>query len=200
MKSVHRAPRALRPHTAAGLAALSLVAAGGCWQGPGVEHVRWAVERQLPGSEFDQEVHVRLGRITTGFARWVVNLALDEEDEDERRAKTLVNAVRRVEVAVYASRRPPTVEALDAVVMPRSLGRLLRDNGWQVMLESRAGGERAWVLTREEAGAISALYLIALDASELAVVRLEGRFDEAFARALSERPREAAGRILDDAS
>ncbi len=200
MTTVRRAPRALRPPTAAGLAALILLAAGGCWEGPGADRVRWAVERQLPGSAYDREVHVRLGRLTTGFARWVVNLALDEEDEDERRAKTLVNAVRRVEVAVYASSRPPTSEALDAVVMPRSLGRLLRDNGWQVMLESRAGGERAWVLTREEGGAISALYVIALDASELAVVRLEGRFDEAFARALSERPREAADRVLADAS
>lgn len=200
MKSVLRAVRVVRAPARACLAGLILMVSGGCWEGPGVEHVRWAVERQLPGSAYDREVHVRLGRITTGFARWVVNLALDEEDEDERRAKTLVNAVRRVEVAVYASRRPPTSEALDAVVMPRSLDRLLRDHGWQVMLESRAGGERAWVLTREEAGAISALYVIALDASELAVVRLEGRFDEAFARALSERPREAADRVLADAS
>lgn len=200
MKSVLRAVRVVRAPARPCLAGLILMVTGACWQGPGVEHVRWAVERQLPGSEFDQEVHVRLGRITTGFARWVVNLALDEEDEDQRRAKTLVNAVRRVEVAVYASRRPPTSEALDAVVMPRSLDRLLRDHGWQVMLESRAGDERAWILTREEAGAISALYVVALDASELAVVRLEGRFDEAFARALSERPREAADRVLADAS
>ena len=195
-----RIPRAYRRPTLAGLAALILVAAGGCWEGPGVEHVRRAVERQLPGSDYDQEVHVRLGRVTTGFARWVVNLALDETDEDERRAKTLVNSVRRVEVAVYASRRAPAPEALDAVVIPRSLERMLRQEGWQVMLESRTAGERAWVLTREEAGAISALYLVALDASELAVVRLEGRFDEAFARALSERPREAADRVLADAT
>ncbi len=119
MSVLHRAPRALRPPAAAGLAMI-LLAAGGCWEGPGVERVRWAVERQLPGSDFDQEVHVRLGRFTTGFARWVVNLALDEDDEDERRAKALVNAVRRVEVAVYASRRGATPEALAAVAMPRS--------------------------------------------------------------------------------
>lgn len=197
MKSVLRVVR--RP-ALAGLAALILVAAGGCWEGPGTDRVRWAVERQLPGSSYDREVHVRLGRVTTGFARWVVNLALDGTDEDERRAKTLVNAVRRVEVAVYASRRAPAPEALEAVVIPRSLDRMLRQEGWQVMVESRTADERAWVLTREEAGAISALYLVALDASELAVVRLEGRFDEAFARALSKRPREAADRVLADAS
>ncbi|HSL82578.1 MAG TPA: hypothetical protein VLF66_07355 [Thermoanaerobaculia bacterium] len=192
--------RALRRPALAGLAALVLVTAAGCWQGPGVESVRWAVERQLPGADYDREVHVRLGRFTTGFARWVVNLALDDEAEDERRAKTLVNAVRRVEVAVYASRRAPAPEALEAVVIPRSLERMLGREGWQVMLESRTAGERAWVLTRSEAGALSAIYLVALDPSELAVVRLEGRFDEAFARALSQRPREAADRVLADAA
>lgn len=184
----------------AGLAACLLTAAAGCWEGPGVESVRWAVERQLPGADYDQEVHVRLGRITTGFARWVVNLALDDGDEDERRAKALVSSVRRVEVAVYASRRAAAPEALEAVVIPRSLERMLHREGWQVMLESRTAGERAWVLTRSEAGALSAIYLVALDPSELAVVRLEGRFDEAFARALSARPREAADRVLADAT
>lgn len=199
MKTVDRLPRILRPPSAAALAALVLVAAGSCWEGPGVERVRWAVERQLPGSEYDQEVHLRLGHLTTGFARWVVNLALDEDDEDERQAKALVNAVRRVEVAVWTSRRAPTPEALDAVILPRSLHRLLHENGWQVLLESRTPAERAWVLTREEAGAIRALYVVALDPSELAVVRLEGRFDEAFARALAKRPGEAADRVLEDA-
>lgn len=195
-----RIDRALRRPALAGLAAACLLmAAAGCWEGPDVESVRWAVERQLPGADYDQEVHVRLGRVTTGFARWVVNVALDESDEDERRAQTLVNAIRRVEVAVYACRTAPAPEALEAVVIPRSLERMLRREGWQVMLESRTAEERAWVLTRGEAGAISALYLVALDASELAVVRLEGRFDEAFARALSERPREAADRVLADA-
>jgi len=194
-----RIDRAIRRPALAGLAALLLMAAAGCWEGPGAESVRSAVERQLPGADYDQEVHVRLGRVTTGFARWVVNLALDDGDEDEHRAKALVNAIHRVEVAVYTSRRAPAPEALAAVAIPRSLERMLRQEGWQVMLESRTAEERAWVLTRGEAGALSAIYLVALDASELAVVRLEGRFDETFARALSERPGEAADRLLADA-
>jgi hypothetical protein len=51
---------------------------------------------------------------------------------------------------------------------------------------------------RQDREAIRALYLVALEPEELSVVRLEGRFDEAFARALSERPRETADEILDD--
>lgn len=180
------------------LAALVLVAAG-CWEGPGVDRVRSAVEGQLPGARFDPEVHVRFGRLTTGFAHWVLSLAADDTDEDVRKAQRIVNAVDRVEVAVWTNQGDAEAEALDAVAMPRSLERMLAQDGWMVMLESRTGDERSWVLVRQDAGAIHALYLVALDASELSVVRLEGRFDEAFVRALSERPGEAADKILEDA-
>lgn len=182
----------------AALAALAAATAG-CWQGPGVDRVRWAVERQLPGARFDPEVHLRFGRLTTGFVHWVVNLAADDSDEEVRKAQRIVNAIDRVEVAVWTNQGEAEAEALDAVAMPRSLERMLAQEGWAVMLESRTGGERAWVLTRQDAGAIHALYLVALDASELSVVRLEGRFDDAFVRALSERPGEAADKILEDA-
>lgn len=190
------------------LAALLTFAAlplAGCWEGPGADRVRWAVERQLPGTRYDQEVHVRLGRITTGFARWVANLALSAEsgetrqDPDVHRAKMMVNAVRRVEVAVYQGRPGPSPEALEGVTLPRSLESMLHRKGWHVLMETRDAGQRSWVLTRQEAGALRALYLVSLDPSELAVVRLEGRFDEAFARALGEDPGEATGRIVADA-
>jgi len=189
----------LRPYTFAWvLLAVAAFPLAGCWEGPGVDGVRWAVEDQLPGSDFDQETHIRLGRMTMGFAHWVVGLALDDSDEDEHRAHTIVNAVHRVEVGVFVPRRSPSDEELDRLVLPRSLDRMLRQGGWQMMAETRTQGERSWVLSRYDGGAIRGLYLVSLDPSELSVVRLEGRFDEAFARALSERPREAADRILDE--
>lgn len=190
-------PSTTRRAAAPVVLALSTLALAGCWEGPGVERVRWAVEQQLPSSSrFDQDVHVRLGRLSMGFAHWVVDLALDERDEDERRAQTIVNAVHRVEVGVFTPRRAPSDAELDAVALPRSLERMLAREGWQVMVETRTAGERAWVLSRQDRGAIRALYLVSLDPSELAIVRLEGRFDDTFARALSERPGEAAHRIL----
>jgi len=191
-------PRAAhRPYVLA-LTVLAVLPLAGCWEGPGVEGVRWAVEQQLPGADFDQETHVRLGRMTMGFAHWVVGLALDDSDEDERRAHTIVNAVHRVEVGIFVPRRAPSDEELDNLELPRSLDRMLRQGGWTVMAETRAQGERAWVLSRFDGGAIRGLYVVSLDPSELSVVRLEGRFDEAFARALSEHPDEAADRILDE--
>ncbi len=177
-----------------------LLATGGCWRSPGVERVAWAVESQIPGAAFDRQTHVRLGRISTGFARWVVNLALDENDPEERQAKVIVNAIRRVEVGVWENQGTTDEAALTSVAMPRSLSRMLAEDGWQVMLDSRDEGGRAWVLAHQDERSIDALYVVALDPDELSVVRLEGRFDEAFARALAERPHEAAGKVLEDAS
>lgn len=179
-------------------AAVALVASG-CWRSPGVDRVAWAVERQIPGAAFDRETHLRLGRLSTGFVHWIVNLALDENDPEDRQAKTLVDAVHRVEVGVWENRGATSGDDLAAVAMPRSLSRMLAEEGWQVMLDSRDGGQRAWVLAHQDERSIDALYVVALDPDELSVVRLEGRFDEAFARALAERPHEAAGKVIEDA-
>lgn len=178
-------------------AAVALVA-GGCWHSPGVERVAWAVQSQIPGAAFDRETHVRLGRLSTGFARWVVNLALDENDPEDRQAKAIVNAVHRVEVGVYENRGQAPEGALEAVAMPRSLSRMLAEEGWQVMLDSHDDGQRAWVLAHQDERAIDSLYVVSLDSEELSVVRLEGRFDEAFAKALAQRPHEAADKVLED--
>jgi hypothetical protein len=180
------------------LAAAMAVVAGGCWHSPGVGRVAAAVESQIPGAAYSRETHVRLGRLSTGFVRWVVNLALDENDPEDRQAKAIINAVHRVEVGVYENRGEAPEGALDAVAMPRSLSRMLAEEGWQVMVDSHDGAERAWVLAHQDQSAIDALYVVALDPEELSVVRLEGRFDEAFARALAERPHEAADKVLED--
>ncbi len=149
-----------------GVVAVALVA-GGCWRSPGVDRVAWAVERQIPGAAFDRETHLRLGRVSTGFVHWVVNLALDENDPEDRQAQAIVNAVHRVEVGVYENRGTTAGAALAAVAMPPSLSRMLAEEGWQVMVDSRDGGERAWVLAHQDERSIDALYVVALDAEEL---------------------------------
>ncbi len=175
-----------------------------CWDGPGVDAVRRAVEAQVPEARYEQDVHVRLGRLTTGLARWITNMALDEEEDAE--ALTLVNSVRRVEVAVFLNRSSLTEEYYAGVAMPRSLRRMLAREGWTVMAESREAGSIAWVLVKQETPtesgsgkpSIRGLYVVALEPEELAVVRLEGRFDEAFAKIFADHPHEARDRVLDE--
>jgi hypothetical protein len=198
----HRAARS-RPAGSAPLAALlALVAlvATGCWSSPGPEPIRRAVERQVPGARFDREVHVRLGRMTTGLARWIANRALDDEDDAE--AKVMINAVRRVEVAVYTNRSRLAEDSVEAVTMPPALRKMLGRQGWAVMAEARDPGSTAWVLVDQSvergAAAIRGIYVVSLDADELAIVRLEGRFDEAFAKIFADDPYGAPEHALDD--
>lgn len=182
---------------------LGLLAGGltACWGGPGVGSIRHAVETQVPEARFEQEVHVRLGRLTTGLARWVANRALDEDDDE---ARVVVNSVHRVEVAVFENRADLSDDAIERVTMPPSLRRMLGSEGWAVMTEVADAGTKAWVLVQQQPGesggpALRGLYLVSLESDELAIVRLEGRFDEAFARVFADHPDEAADRAVQDA-
>lgn len=173
------------------LAALALASTllAGCWEGPGVERVRWAVEEQLPGARFDRGVHVRLGRLSTGFVRWVTGKAMDEGEP----AREMIGAVERVQVAVYEAHGVPPLED---VALPRSLDHLLDEHGWQMLVEAREPSEIVWVLVRQDEETIRHLYLVALGVDELAVVRLEGELTRAFAAALADRPGEAKDELL----
>ena len=184
---------------AAAVLTLLALAATGCWEGPGPDAIRRAVELQVPEARYDREVHLRLGRMTTGLVRFVANRALDPEADAE--ARTMVNSIRRLEVAVYANRSDLPDSYFDGLEMPRKLRRMLAREGWLVMSEVRDAGSAAWVLIDQEddpRGAIRGLYVVALEPAELAVVRLEGRFDEAFAKLFADDPHGAKDRALDD--
>ena len=195
-------PRGVRPAPAVTAVLLALVALAvtGCWDTPGPEPIRRAVEQQVPGARFDREVHVRLGRMTTGLARWVANRALDDEDDAE--AKIMVNAVRRVEVAVYTNRSRLSEGSVEAVTMPPALRKMLARQGWAVMAEARDPGSTAWVLVdqsaRDGAAEIRGIYVVSLEPDELAIVRLEGHFDEAFAKIFADDPHGAPDHALDE--
>jgi len=207
--AIHPLPAAPSPrqgHPLAGRAAgtailLTLVTlvTTGCWSTPGPGPIRRAVEQQVPGARFDREVHVRLGRMTTGLARWVANRALDDEDDAE--AKIMVNAVRRVEVAVYTNRSRLPDASVEAVTMPPALRKMLAREGWAVMAEARDPDSTAWVLvdqsTQRGVAEIRGIYVVSLEPDELAIVRLEGHFDEAFAKIFADDPHGAPDHALD---
>ncbi len=195
------APRSVATSALLALLALAGLATAGCWRGPGPEPIRRAVEEQVPGAHFDRDVHVRLGRMTTGLARWVANRALDEDDADDAEAKVVINAVRRVEVAVYTNRSRLDDDSVDGVTMPSSLRRMLGREGWVVMTEARDAGSMAWVLVNQDSQSgspeIRGIYVVSLDSDELSIVRLEGRFDEAFAKIFADDPYGAPEHALD---
>jgi len=183
------------------LVALLALATAGCWETPGPEPIRRAVEREVPGARFDRDVHVRLGHMTTGLVRWIANRALDDEDDAE--AKVMVNAVRRVEVAVYTNRSNLPEASYENLTMPPALRKMLAQEGWMVMAEAHDPGSTAWVLIDQSAlsgtAEIRGIYVVSLDEDELAIVRLEGHFDEAFAKIFADDPHGAPDHALDEA-
>ncbi len=164
------------------LAAFSL---GGCRDAPSAATVQWQLERHLPGIRLERESHVRIPRIGMMLARKIVRWA-GEDDEDLR----ILSHVKRVNVATYRVLSPPDAEALDGA-SPRFEDRLT-ESGWELMVRQREDGEHTWLFYRPgDAGAITNLYVVALDDRELTVVDLAGRIDRIVAEALADDPGEA---------
>ena len=156
----------------------------GCGAGsPSVDSVRAEIERRIPEARFERESHFRFGRITLGLARGIVHLA-DPGDPDTK----VLDDVHHLEVATYRVRSLPDLEKrLDAET---GFAQALAKNGWTMVLHERDHGSRTWIFLRADAkGALSNLYVVSLDPSELTLVRIDGRLDRAMADSIAEHPK-----------
>jgi len=166
------------------LAAALLAACSGV---PSADSVRWEIERQIPGARFEPAEHLRLGRLSLGLLHWLAGFDHDPKDAADI---ALFRAISGVEVATYKVRALPAPEAIR---LPGGFEHRLRGAGWTTLLRSEEKGDHAWILYRgENPGSIRDLYVVALDAKELSLVRVSGRLDEVMARALAAEPRKMA--------
>jgi Domain of unknown function (DUF4252) len=164
--------------------ALAALASAGCQGGepPAADTVRFYLERSIPGSEFRRDSHVRLGRFTLGLVRGVMRL-VGEEDRETRVA--LAN-IRSVDIASYEVLSLPAVPAL---ALPPRMERQMAADGWYPMVRTREEDAHTWIFVREtEAGTVSNLYIVELDAVELTIVDLAGRLDRVVAEMVADDP------------
>jgi hypothetical protein len=165
-----------------GLSAVAVAALliAGCKQSPTAEQVRLELEHQLPGTRFERESHLHLGRISMGTIKQVLRFTMPK-DSPERK---LIFSLKRVDVATYRVVSPPDGPAPSSVsVLPRHL----EQAGWTVAIKEREVDERTWVIYREdEKGFIRSLCVVSLDPYELEVVSVDGRLDELFAEAIAD--------------
>ncbi len=165
-------------------ALLAVFSLGGCKEAPSAATIQWQLERHLPGIQLERESHVRVPRIGMMLARKIVRWAGEEDDEDLR----VLSHVKRVNVATYRVLQQPDAETLDA---PLRFEDRLASSGWELMVRQREDGEHTWLFYRPgEAGAITNLYVVALDAHELTVVDLAGRIDRIVAEVFADDPGE----------
>jgi hypothetical protein len=145
---------------------------------PEFTQVRNELEEQVPEARFEKEIELGLGRITLGAAKWVCLLV-----PDAREASKYLNEITGVSIAVY---EVDSLLPVDDLELPKRLQRLLEEKGWDVLVKVREEGEIVWVLYQEHREHIRNLYVVALEDDELVLVRLRGRLDRLFAKALEE--------------
>jgi len=168
----------------------AVLALAACAGPPSAEEVRGEIERQIPGARFEREEHLRLGRFSLGLVRWLASFDHDKEDEKDR---ALLYAISGVEVATYKVRSLPSPETLH---LPEGFERRLREHGWKTLVRNEEKSDHAWIFYRGAGGAhpevIRDLYIVSLDASELALVRVSGNLDKLMAEAMAQEPKKVA--------
>jgi hypothetical protein len=139
----------------------------GCWFGTGsTSDIRYEFSNST-GLALEPEFGVKLGRISTGFAKMFV------KNHDE---EISFKGVSKVEVGVYnvVDAREPAGPDLAAMEL----------EGWVTIARVRDGDERVQVMCRPDGDRLRALLVLVLDGDELVVVRLKGRLEKFLPAAL----------------
>ena len=156
----------------------------GCAGTPSVDRVGWEIQRRFPEARFEREEHFHLGRVKMGLLRGLVRMVPGKVEGQE-----FLSRIHGVEVATYRVRSMPD---LDRLASDTRFEKRLAENGWTPMVRTREENERSWVFVRiDPAGALRNLFVVSLDESELSLVRVDGRIDQALAEAIAAHPKKA---------
>jgi hypothetical protein len=156
----------------------------GCGSTPSVDTVGWEIQRRFPEARFEREEHFHLGRVKMSLLRGLVRMVPGKVEGQE-----FLSRIHSVEVATY---RVLSMPDLDRLASDTRFEKQLAQNGWTPMIRTRDEDERAWIFVRTDpAGALRNLFVVSLDESELSLVRIDGRIDQALAEAIAAHPKKA---------
>ncbi|HEX8384725.1 MAG TPA: hypothetical protein VF576_00995 [Rubricoccaceae bacterium] len=155
------------------LLALALaVALPGCMSAE-LARVRRDVGRDFPTGRLAEGHAFAFGRLSLGLARSVVG-------SDDPTAEAALRHVRGVAVGTYAIDGPV---GADRLALPGAGARITR-RGWAPVVVARDDSTATYVFARQPAGALRDLLVVSVEGSELTLVRVSGRLDEAVVDAL----------------
>jgi hypothetical protein len=156
----------------------------GCAGAPSVTTVGWEIQRRFPEARFEREEHFHLGRVKMGLLRGLVRMVPGKVEGQE-----FLSRIHGVEVATYRVRSMPD---FDRLASDTRFERQLSRDGWSMIVRTREEDERSWVFVRaDQGGALRNLFVVNLDESELSLVRVDGRIDQALADAIAAHPKKA---------
>lgn len=158
----------------------------GCAGAPSVETVGWEIQRRFPEARFEREEHFHLGRVKMGLLRGLLRMVPGKVDGQQ-----FLSRVHGVEVATYRVRSLPDLDRIDRLGETRFESQLARA-GWSMAVRTREEDSRNWMFVRaDERGTLRNLFVVNLEASELTLVRIDGRIDQALAEAIADQPKKA---------
>lgn len=157
---------------------LILTLCSGCLWAPDLDRVRRDIQRQLPGSEFHKEIALSLGPVTLGLARLITKFVPETEE-----ARKYLGDVSRVKVAIYEVENVPDAAE---VKIPKDLKKLLKKDGWELVVKTREDDSATWILCQLDDDKLKGIYVVVLDSDELVLVRAHGNLEQLFEKAMQE--------------
>lgn len=133
-----------------------------------LSRVRNDIDRQIPEAKIGDGYAFSFGKISLGLARLFTGIA---DDDDVQLATTALKDVSRVQFAHYDVHGEVNASSLS---MPRHMRRILEDDNWAHLATIREDNEAFWVLYNEDNETIKDLFVAALDAENLTLVKISG--------------------------
>lgn len=168
--------------TTALLAVFPLVLCSGCFR-PGREFnaLRKDVVKSLDATVQEEEAF-GLGRVSLGLARGVLRLVPEDAGEDADFAAQLIGAVRSVEVGTYSFDGAVGAHGMEALA---KIDDGLQDAGLEPMVRHVEPGEVVAIYVELKGSKLRQMFIVTVDSSELTLVRLRGKLEEAMTLALN---------------
>ena len=126
------------------------------------------LDRQLTATRFERQGGIKLGRLSTGLAKGLSRMAMDEEDLEDLE---VLRGVKHFEFATYEA-----VGDLDGDLTAK-LELSLSGAGYQTLARFRDGGDVGWIVYRMKDEALRKLVVCILEDGELTLIHISGRLD-----------------------
>lgn len=150
-----------------------------------LHEVRREIDQALPEATLESETSFHVGRIALGISRGILRMAGNGEskggDDEARAAAAMLAGLQRVDVGIF---RVVGAEADPRAELVPRIESVLERRGWEVIVRAFDGDEAAWVAYQATGDRIRGFYVIALDETELSLVRFRGRLDRVLAAAV----------------
>ena len=132
---------------------------------------------EIGPADVDTEVQLRVGPGLMSFTSLLVGFA-DVEEE----AVTYLQDIKNVQVGVYKL----DMDHRRRITIPEKISSKMARKGYTPMVKTKSSDEAVWVLTKMKGKRLDALYVIAVDRSELVLVEVRGRLERLIEKALEE--------------